>query len=80
MGSLVENSKIIKTYNMLHEHFFWSTMKHDVHKFYSQCFKCKKPKFRSQPNGLYTPLNVSNKSWANISMDFILGLQHTKEQ
>ena len=54
-------------------------MKHDVHKFCSQYFKCKEAKSRSQPNGLYTPLNVRNVPWTNISMDFVLGLPHTKK-
>ena len=70
---------INKTYNMLHEHFFRPKMKHDVHKFYSQCFKCKEDKSRLQPNGLYTSLNVPNKPWTNISMDFVLSLPHTRK-
>jgi len=69
---------IHKTYDMLHEHFFWPKMKHDVHKVCSQCFKCKAAKSRTQPNGLYTPLNVPNEPWTDISMDFILGLPRTK--
>ena len=64
---------------MLHKHFFWPKIKHDVHKFCSHCFKYKEAKSRSQPNGLYTPLNVSNEPWTNISMDFVLGLRHTKK-
>ena len=78
-GGLMGHFGINKTYNMLHEHFFWPKMKHDVHKFCSQCFKCKEAKSRSQPNGLYTPLNVPNEPWTNISMDFVLGLPHTKK-
>ena len=57
---------------MLDEHFFWPKMKYDVHKFCSQCFKGKKVKFRSKPNRLYTHLNVPNKSWTNICVNFIL--------
>jgi len=72
-GGLMRHFRINKTYNMLHEHFFWPKMKHVVHKFCSQCFKCKEAKSRSQSNELYTPLNVPNEPWTNISMNFVLG-------
>ena len=36
-------------------------------------FKRKETKSRSQSNELYTPLNVPNKPWTNISMKFVLG-------
>ena len=61
---------------MLHKHFFWLKIKHDVHKFCSHCFKYKEAKSRSQPNGLYTLLNVL--TWTNISMNFVFDLLHTK--
>ena len=52
-------------------------MKHDIQKFCSKCFKRKETKSRSQPNKFYTPLNVPNKPWTNISIQFVLGLLHT---
>ena len=72
-GALMGYLRINKVYKMLHQHFFWPKMEHDVYKFCSKCFKCKETKSRSQPNGLYTPLNVPNKHWTNISMKFVLG-------
>ena len=78
-GALMGHLRINKVYKMLHKHFFWANMKHDVHKFCSQCFKRKEAKSRSPPNGLYTPLNVPNKPWTNISMKFVLGLMPTKK-
>ena len=54
-GGLMRHFGINKTYNMLHEHFFWLKMKHDVHKFCSQCFKYKEAKSTLQPNELYAP-------------------------
>ena len=77
-GALMRYFRINKTYNMLHKHFFWPKMKHDLHKFCSQCFKCKEAKSRSEQNGLYTSLNVPNKLLTNISINFVLGLAHTK--
>ena len=61
--------RINKVYKRLHKHLFWPKMKHDVHKYCSQNFKQKEAKSRSQPNRLYTPLNVGNKPWSNISMN-----------
>ena len=77
-GTLMGHLRINKVYKMLHKHFCWLKMKHDVYKFYSKCFKPKETKSRSQPNGFYTPWNVPNKPWTNISIKFVLGLLHLK--
>ena len=39
---------------------------------------CKKPKSRLMPHGLYLPLPIPNSPWTHISMDFVLGLPHSK--
>ena len=57
----MKHFRIYKTYNILCEYFFWPKMKHDVHKLFNQCFPSKEFKSRSQPNELYTPLNVPNE-------------------
>ena len=44
-------------------------MKHDVHNFCNQFFKCKEAKTRSQPNGLYTKGLPTN-----ISINFVISL------
>ena len=36
-GGLMGHFGVEKTFNILHEHFFWSKMKHDVIKFCSNC-------------------------------------------
>ena len=35
--ALMGHLRINKVYKMLHKHFFWPKMKHDVHKFCSKC-------------------------------------------
>ena len=60
-GGLTRHFWINKTYNILHEHFFWLEMKNNVHKFCSQCFKCKESKSKLQSNELFTPLHVPNE-------------------
>ena len=46
-GALMGHLRINKVYKMLHKHFFWPKMNHDVHKFCSKCFKRKETKSRS---------------------------------
>ena len=43
-GALMGHLKINTVYKMLHKHFFWLKIKHDVHKFCSKCFKRKETK------------------------------------
>ena len=43
-NTLMGHLKINKVYKMLHKHFFWPKMKHDVHRFCSKCFKRKEGK------------------------------------
>jgi len=40
-GVLMGHFGVQKTLDMLQEHFYWSHMKHDVHKFCEQCIVCK---------------------------------------
>ena len=55
-GGLMGHFGVAKTLNILHEHFFWPHMKHDVHKFYDRCLVCKKANSKVMHHGLYTPL------------------------
>lgn len=65
---------ILKTYDILHEYFFWPHMIKDVERFIVNCLECKRAKSTSLPHGFYTPLEVPKVPWVDISMDFILGL------
>jgi hypothetical protein len=44
----------------------------------ARCTTCQKAKSRLNPHGLYMPLPVPSTHWADISMDFVLGLPRTK--
>ncbi|WVZ88396.1 LOW QUALITY PROTEIN: hypothetical protein U9M48_034923 [Paspalum notatum var. saurae] len=52
-------------------------MKRDVERFVVCCTTCQKAKSRLNPHGLYMPLPVPSVLWADISMDFVLGLPRT---
>ena len=40
--------------------------------------QCQKAKSRLNPHGLYMPLPVPSTPWADISLDFVLGLPRNK--
>ena len=53
-------------------------MRRDVEHYILCCEICRKAKSRLNPHGLYTPLSIPSTPWEDISMDFVLGLPHTK--
>ena len=67
-----------RTYEILHEHFFWPKMRYDVGKHVSSCITCLQAKSTSKPHGLYTPLPIPHEPWTHISMDFVLGLPRSR--
>jgi hypothetical protein len=73
-GGLMGHFGAKKTEDMLATHFFWPKMRQDVERFVSRCTTCQKAKSRLNPHGLYMPLPVPSIPWADISMDFVLGL------
>ena len=64
-----------KTEEVLSTHFFWPRMRRDIERYVARCTTCQKAKSRLNPHGLYMPLPVPSTPWADISMDFVLGLQ-----
>ncbi|KAF7832974.1 Transposon Ty3-I Gag-Pol polyprotein [Senna tora] len=77
-GGLMGHFGVLKTLDMLKEHFFWPHMKLDVEKLCSKCISCRKAKSKVNPHGLYMPLPVPTHPWTDVSMDFILGLPKTR--
>jgi len=57
-GGLMGHFGVVKTLDVLHEHFYWPKMKKDVQHIFDKCITCRKAKSRTQPHGLYTPLPV----------------------
>jgi hypothetical protein len=77
-GGLMGHFGAKKMEDVLTSHFFWPKMRRDVERFVSRCTTCQKAKSRLNPHGLYIPLHVPSIPWADISMDFVLGLPRTK--
>ena len=77
-GGLMGHFCAKKTEDVLATHFFWPKMRRDVERFVGRCTTCQKAKSHLNPHGLYMPLPVPSIPWADISIDFILGLPRTK--
>ncbi|WVZ64454.1 hypothetical protein U9M48_013963 [Paspalum notatum var. saurae] len=77
-GGLMGYFGVKKTTEVLTAHFFWPKLKRDVERYVARCTTCNKAKSRLNPYGLYLPLPVASVAWADISMDFVLGLPRTK--
>lgn len=78
-GGLMGHFGVLKTLDVLKEHFFWPHMKRDVERICSRCITCRKAKSKVKPHGLYTPLPVPSEPWTDVSMDFILGLPRSRK-
>jgi hypothetical protein len=77
-GGLMGHFGAKKMEDVLATHFFWPRMRRDVERFVARCTTCQKAKSRLNLHGLYMPLPVPSIPWADISMDFVLGLPRTK--
>jgi hypothetical protein len=77
-GGLMGHFDAKKTEVVLSTHFFWPHLRRDVERFVARCTTCQNAKSRLNPHGLYMPLPIPSVPWADISMDFVLGLPQTK--
>jgi hypothetical protein len=77
-GGLMGHFGAKKTEDILASHLFWPKMRRDVEWFVSRCTTYQKAKSRLNPHDLYIPLPVPSIPWADISMNFVLGLPWTK--
>jgi hypothetical protein len=79
-GGLMGHFGAKKTEDVLVSHFFWPKMRRDVERFVARCTTCQKAKSHLNPHGLYMLLPVPSTPWADIFMDFVLGLPRTKRR
>eukprot|EP01018_Ginkgo_biloba_P018965 Gb_14600 [translate_table: standard] len=66
-----------KTIALVEDPYFWPGLRKKVAKCMEQCRICQVAKGVSQNTGLYEPLLVRSEPWADVSMDFIVGLPNT---
>ncbi|KAJ9566897.1 hypothetical protein OSB04_002863 [Centaurea solstitialis] len=74
-STLGGHSGVQKTYFRMARELFWIGMKGDISKMVSQCDICQRQKYSTMaPSRLLQPLELPNKVWSEITMDFITGL------
>lgn len=69
------HSGVQKTYQRMARELFWTGMKGDIARMVAQCDVCQRQKYSTlAPSGLLQPLELPNKVWSEVTMDFIGGL------
>ncbi|KAI2644754.1 Transposon Tf2-6 polyprotein [Labeo rohita] len=63
------------TLHLLHNRFWWPTLRHDTIKFVQSCAVCNTTKTpRRLPAGLLQPLPVPQRPWSHLAIDFVTDL------
>jgi len=66
---------IKKTINLINRDFWWPSLQSDVKDYIRSCEICSRSKdSRHKPYGFLNPLDIPNKPWYSLSMDFITDL------
>ena len=67
-----------KTLKKIQSNFYWTDLILDVRDFVLGCPVCQQEKsVHKVPAGLLEPLTLPEQKWADVSMDFIMGLPRT---
>jgi transposase InsO family protein len=70
-----------KTLDLLHRHFDWDGIENDVKKYIATCPACQgKAVHRYEPYGKLSLLPISEYPFAEISLDWIIGLPESRQR
>ncbi len=70
-----DHSDVNKIIRLLRRNYRWSEMIRDVKQFIRNCHTCKRAKtIRNKYNELLSSLSISNRSWIDIILDFVIEL------
>jgi hypothetical protein len=73
--SIVNHSNIRRSYDFVKRLYYWSEMKNFIDRYVRNCYTCKRSKaFRDRYAELLNFFSISNKSWTNITMNFVIEL------
>ena len=80
-SNLAGHFGVEKTFDLLHRNYFWPRMYRDIQKYVQSCDSCQRNKpITSSPAGLLQPLDIPQRNWDGISMDFITKLPVSEEK
>ena len=68
-----------RKYICLRANFFWDRMRKEVKDFVDRCVTCQTIKYSTtSPNVLLQPLEIPERIWEDLALDFIVGLPNSK--
>jgi hypothetical protein len=71
----VNHSNIRRTYEFVKRLYYWSEMKNSIDKYVRNCHTCKRSKAsKDRYAELLNSFSISDKSWTNITMNFVIEL------
>jgi len=77
---IASHSGRAKTYEILSRHYYWSGMIKTVARFVRNCHLCSRVKIsREKYQGALKPLDVPNRRWKDIAMNFIVTVPESKD-
>jgi hypothetical protein len=76
-----KHSSIRRTCKYLHKWYYWSQTKQSIKRYIRNCHICKRSKIsRNKYFELLNFLSISNRSWMNIIMNFVIELSKNKKE
>jgi len=73
------HSGFLRTFKRISASVFWKGIRKQVKDYIARCQVCQQNKYEALfPAGLFQPLSIPQKVWAEISMDFITELPKSK--
>lgn len=77
-GVVGGHSGVQKTYHRMAREVFWIGMKSGMAKMVAECDVCQRHKYSTMTPNSLQPLELPNKVWSEVTMDFIDGLPKSK--
>jgi hypothetical protein len=78
--SVSEHSNVRRTYKYLHKWYYWSQTKQSIERYIRNCHICKRFKtIKNKYSDLLNLLLISNRSWTNIIMNFVIELLDNRD-
>jgi hypothetical protein len=75
-----EHSGSRRTCKYLNRWYYWPQVKESVDRYVRNCHVCRRFKAtRDKYSDLLNPLSISDRSWTNVTMNFVIELSESKE-